>query len=177
MKDARDGDLSRKISLLNGTRLHTFEYRLADHDLLLQYTNIRCILMYFDPSEQNPSLELLSLRVKEKIPAETVYELFSVVWLVLKEEPHKTKFMQMAHDDEVCELIVETEFMQKLKHILPRFHIHQVLVSEAETNEIEGLPSELTDMTLIISLRVDTAAKDVIEISDDSVIVISDDER
>ena len=174
MKDVRDGDLSRKISLLNGKRLHTFEYRLSEQDLLLQYTNIRCILLLFDPSNQNPRVEFLSENIKNCVPLQTVYELYSVIWLILKEEPHKTKFMQLAQDDEVGELILETEFMSKVMTVLPKFHIHQILLSEAETNEIEGLPSELTDMTVIISMKIASAADEVIEISDDSVIVISD---
>ena len=174
MRDARDGDLSRKISLLNGNRLHTFEYRLTDQDLLLQYTNIRCIMMLFDPLNPNMLVESLSEKVKNCVPLQTVYELYSVIWLILKEEPHKTKFMQLSRDDEVGELILETEFMTKLMTVLPKFHVHQFLLSEAETNEIEGLPSELTEMTVVISVKIAADVDEVIVISDDSVVVISD---
>ena len=176
MKDARDGDLSRKISLINGSRLHTFEYRLADHGSLLQYTNIRCILMLFDPTNPKPSVESLSLKVKDMVPADSVYELYNVIWLILKEEPQKAKFMQLAEDDEVSELILETEFMTKVMTVLPKVRVHQILLSEAEINEIEGLPTELTEMTMVISVKVAAVIDEIIEISDDSVVIISDDE-
>ena len=173
MKDVRDGDLCRKISLMNGSRLHTFEYRLSDHDMLLQYTNLRCILMYFDPLNQQPPVEKMSSEIRRKIPLKTIYELFSVIWLVLKEEPQKIKFMQLSRDDEVSELVYETEFMSEILKIMPKVHLHQIMVSEADKNEIEGLPMDLTDITMVISLKVDTT-EEVITVSDDSVIIISD---
>ena len=174
MKDVRDSDLCRKISLINGTRLHTFEYRLSDQDMLLQYTNIRCILMYFDPQNLKPSVEGLSAEIIKKIPLQSVYELYSVIWLILKEEPHKVKFMQLDRDDEVSELVYETEFMTEFMKIVPKVHLHQIMISEAENNEIEGLPMDLTDITVVISVKVAAAIEEVINISDDSVIVISD---
>ena len=173
MKDVRDSDLCRKIGLINGIRLHTFEYRLSDHNMLLQYTNLRCILMYFDPLNQKPPVERMSSEIRRRIPLKTIYELFSVIWLMLKEEPHKIKFMQLSHDDEVGELVYETEFMIELRKILPKVHLHQIMISEAENNEIEGLPLELTDITMVISMKVDDT-EEIISISDDSVIVISD---
>ena len=182
MKDVRNSDMCRKISLINGVRLHTFEYRLSDHDVMLQYTNLRCIVMYFDPLNQKPVVDEKAREICKNIQLKTLYELFNVMWLILKDDPHKIKFMQLAYDDEVSELIYETEFMSKLLENLPKVHLHQIMISEAEINEIEGLPSELTDLTMVISVKVAEVVDDVvevsdevIEISDDSVIIVSDD--
>lgn len=179
MKDVRDSDLCRKISLINGVRLHTFEYTVPSYYDLVKENKIRCIIMYFDPESDAIDKNRISARINDEIPAELSFELYGTVRMILREEPGKAKFMQLGEGDAVTELLMETDLISKMGKILPEFQVHQILQIEAERNGIIGLPFEFCEITTIVSLkRLPTMTTSVlpIVISDDSVIVISDDD-
>ena len=63
--------------------------------------------------------------------------------------------------------------MIEINKVFRNSKISQVLLFEAETNEIEGLPEELTEMTLVLAIN-EFAEGEIISVSDDDIITISD---
>ena len=174
MKDIRDCDLTRKISLMKGTRIRTFEHRLSDVcEFAMQYTAIKCIILSSENGISETRINRISDILADIISTETIYELYLLARIVLEDGPEKIKYKDMTENDGTGEIFDTSEFMIEINKVFRNSKISQVLLFEAETNEIEGLPEELTEMTLVLAIN-EFAEGEIISVSDDDIITISD---
>ena len=173
MRDIRDSDLVRKISLMKGIRLHTFEHRLSEMNFVLQYTLIRCIVLDGDINHGEMQIKRISKILSKIILTETLYELYMLFNLILQSDAEIVKQLDIDEYSDIGDMMNDSEFMSQIRKFFKESIMSQILLYESDPNDIEGLPEGLTEITLVISLKNLNDGETVI-VSDDEVITISD---
>lgn len=160
--------------MMKGTRIRTFEHRLSDDcEFAMQYTVIKCIILSGDNETNETRIDRISDILADILPTETIYELYMLAQIVLQDDSERIKYKDMTENDSTGEIFESSEFMIEINKIFRNSKISQVLLFEAEQNEIEGLPEELTEITLVVAIN-EFIEGDIISVSDDEIITISD---
>ena len=168
MKDIRDGDFSRKISEITGKKLFFGTYRATEDNFFAQYTNIKCYL-FVNGIINRTSQEDIREKLSERINKSSIYEIHQISTLLTESQVGHIKDLKLDEELPAKEIIHESAFAYEVNEIIPEITFKRVMIYPHQKNEIEGLPEEIDEVTLIISAE---KCEDIIYISDDDIIVI-----
>ena len=158
---------------MKGVRIHTFEHRLSEKDFVLQYTVIRCIVLDGDRNTNQIKIHRISNIFSELIKTEALYELYVLCQLVFEGDHSDVKYAEVGGNNGVGDIMKTSEFMTQVNKYFQESFMSQILLYETEPDDIEGLPQDLTEITMILSLNCLTDGTTE-TISDDDVIIISE---